>query len=94
MQDLSHHFRFFGKKCRDKITGFQGVGASVCFDVYGCIQTCVTPPAAPDKDLPKSCWFDNNRLEIVDATPVMDMPAFMSAPVQRDAPGGFEKPDR
>jgi hypothetical protein len=93
---IDHHFRFLGFECRDKITGFAGVGASVAFDVYGCIQTCLTPKAVKAaKEQPQSIWFDNNRLETVSKRRVME-PQFM-APIIRapqDRPGGFAKPSR
>lgn len=90
--DMQHHFRFFGKKCRDRVTGFEGVGSSICFDLYGCVQTALCPPAVKDApEQPKSCWYDNNRLICLDDTPVMDLPKFMSEPIARDQPGGFVK---
>lgn len=95
--DFKTHFRFLGLKCRDRITGFIGVGASVCFDAYGCIQTCLTPAFDKKKHekIPESGWFDNNRLEVVDKKLVQPLPEFMKTVTPaRDAPGGFDKPTR
>lgn len=92
--DFQHHFRFLGKKCRDRITGFEGVGASVCFDAYGCIQTCLTPAKGKDGKLSDSHWFDNNRIEAVSQKVIQPIPEFMSAPKAVDTRGGFDKPTR
>lgn len=93
--NFEHHFRFIGLKCRDRITGFEGVGSSVAFDVYGCIQTCITPPHKKgEKEPPTSCWFDNNRLVVVDKKLIQPLPDFLNAPTARDTPGGFAKPAR
>lgn len=98
-KNFEHHFRFLGLTCKDRITGFVGVGASVCFDAYGCIQTCLTPPVVKGKSIDdaKSAWFDNNRLEIVSKKQVQPLPDFLMAPkdvVATDARGGFDKPAR
>lgn len=100
--NFEHHFRFMGLRCRDRITGFVGVGASVCFDVYGCIQTCLTPAHKEGAEkLAASHWFDNNRIEVVSDEQVQPLPDFLTAkplggqlPPARDAPGGFDKPAR
>lgn len=92
--DFNNHFRFLGRECRDRITGFSGIGASVCFDVYGCIQTCLTPPAGKDGKLGDSHWFDNNRIETTSKKQVQALPEYMAAPKAKDARGGFDKPSR
>ena len=35
-----------GLQVRDKVTGFAGVCESVSYDLYGCIQGVVRPPAS------------------------------------------------
>lgn len=101
-ESIQHHFRFLGFKVRDRITGFVGIGASVCFDVYGCIQTCISPPMNKEGKLDHGQWFDNNRLELLDkkqAQPLHEniarlIPAEPPAVKRRDAAGGFDKPAR
>jgi len=65
-----------GLKAKDKVTGFKGVITSVCFDLYGCIQVAITPPAKSDADdLKNGHWFDINRI-IASTDRVMDSPNF------------------
>lgn len=95
MTDVSHHLRFLGFKCRDKITGFEGVGSSVCFDLYGCIQTSLTPPHKEGAEkFNAGHWFDNNRLEIVPDTVRIMEPQFRLTPPAEDRPGPADRPAR
>lgn len=64
-----------GLKVRDRVTGFEGVVASVCYDLYGCIQAVVSP-AVKDGELKDGRWFDVKRLEVLDTVPVMELPDF------------------
>lgn len=54
-----------GKKGRDKITGFEGIITTVAEHLYGCKQIALTPPAKENvtQDI---CWFDEDRVEIVE----------------------------
>ncbi len=92
--DFENHFRFLGRKCKDRITGFVGVGSSVCFDVYGCINTCLTPPIGKDGKPSDSHWFDNNRIEKVSDKIVQPLPEFLAVPKAIDPRGGFDRPAR
>lgn len=95
-----NHIDLLGKKARDRITGLQGVISSVCFDLYGCVQAGISPPVDKDGKLVDSRWFDVNRLEIVDETRVMPVPAFAIEPPKYGATpsthshGPAEKPAR
>ena len=53
-----------GYRAKDKITGFSGVVSSVCFDLYGCIQVALSPPANDKGEIPEGRWFDVARIEI------------------------------
>lgn len=83
--------KLLGLNVKDRVTGFTGVVASVCFDLYGCVQAVVTPAASKDGGkIEESRWFDTKRLEALSDTPVMDVPHFgelRAVPVA----GGFEK---
>ena len=68
-----------GKKATDKVTGFEGIVTSVCFDLYGCIQCIVCPSVGKDTKLGDSHWFDSKRLKI-SGKPVMEVPIFDSVP--------------
>jgi hypothetical protein len=77
MDILSRHVEILGKKVRCKVTGFEGVASSVCFDLYGCVQVAVSPPIK-DGDIKDGRWFDIQRLDIVTAERVMPVPSFES----------------
>jgi hypothetical protein len=81
---------YLGYRAKDKVTEMEGVITSACFDVYGCVQLALTPPAKDGK-LGDSAWFDLKRLE-VDTTSerVMPSPRFFDMPVGEEV-GGYEK---
>ena len=66
---------WLGMRVRDRVTGFQGVVTSCCFDLYGCVQACIAPSASGDK-LESGFWFDVKRLESLSEERVMDLPDF------------------
>jgi len=65
-----------GLRCRDKVTGMEGIVTSITFDLYGCIQAILHPGLDSDGKVSETFWFDQNRLEIVNDNPVMDRPDF------------------
>jgi hypothetical protein len=81
-----------GKKATDRVTGFSGVIASVCFDLYGCIQAVITPKAGENGELADGRWFDVSRLEVIDDTPVMDQPDFVAGDIAQGLHGPADKP--
>lgn len=85
-----------GRRGKDKVTGFEGIIASACFDLYGCVQVVLTPPKADDGKLPDGHWFDVARIELLPGEPVMrrpDFAALASEPEVYDR-GPAEKPMR
>lgn len=52
----------FGKKAKDKISGFEGIITGKCFYITGCSQYLLQPPAK-DGDFKEGHWFDEGRLE-------------------------------
>lgn len=58
----------FGKLCRDKITGFEGVCTGRTVWLYGCDQYCLTPRVEENKsnELKDGKWFDDGRIEIIE----------------------------
>ncbi len=86
------HLNMLGLKVKDRITQYTGVIQSVSFDLYGCIQGAVAPPVDKDGKLPTSIWFDLNRLEVVDDTPVMELPNFDVGRVAEGRQGAADKP--
>lgn len=79
---MKQHFKLFGLRVKDCVTGFTGVVTTVSFDLYGCVQAIVTPEIAFDKpsELAASQWFDMKRLEAIGKEPVMPVPAFDVVP--------------
>ena len=53
-----------GCKVTDKVTGFKGVASSISYDMVGCIQAFIAPPAAKDSTIPEGRWFDCVRLDV------------------------------
>ncbi len=96
MKDLE----LLGLKVRDRVTGFSGIVSSICFDLYGCVQGVVSPPVDEKGALPDGKWIDTSRLEVLDASPVMEVPGGRFAvtrsasPTAAAYPGPAEKPAR
>jgi len=65
-----------GLRAKDKVTNCEGVITSVGFDLYGCVQVAITPPAKADGDLPDGRWFDVNRIDFPKDERVMPVPDF------------------
>ena len=72
-----------GATVEDRISGFRGVVTGRAEYISGCRQYCVVPPAK-DGELKGVLWFDEDRLETVDAPKVvLARPAAVEPP-----PGG------
>lgn len=82
---------YLGYKATDKVTGFSGVVTSVCFDLYGCVQAIITPPAVDGKDLQTGSWFDINRLAL-SGERVMPVPDFGDIAPENYQKGAAHKP--
>jgi hypothetical protein len=80
-----------GYRVKDKVTGFEGVAASICFDLYGCVQAAVTPAMKEPGKLEDSRWFDTSRLDVMSDAPVMEPPSFPMEKEAKEASGGFGK---
>lgn len=61
---VSTTLSLLGRRAEDKITGFEGVITSVCFDLYGCVQAVISPAIDKDGKLKEGAWFDVKRLTI------------------------------
>ena len=92
--NLNKHLNLLGLSVEDRVTKFRGVVASVCFDLYGCIQAVVNPGIGEDGKLQDSQWFDVNRLRVIDEKPVMERPKFEWTPetVSAGQKGPAERP--
>ena len=86
------HIDLLGHKAVDAVTGLKGVVTSISFDLYGCVQALVTPPAA-DKNNTDATWLDVGRLKISRGKRVLPIPAFnVAGPVADGEKGPAEKP--
>lgn len=92
MSEINHHLGQLGKRGRDKVTGFSGVITSIGFDLYGCVQAVINGGLKTDGSFSDQIWFDVNRIEIIDHTPVMEQPNFESGRVAEGKKGAAEKP--
>lgn len=86
------HIDLLGAKVKDKVTGFEGVVTSVSFDLYGCIQAVVTPPAGDGKN-PDGRWFDIGRLITLEFSRAMPVPNFGYINIANAEKGPAEKPE-
>lgn len=89
---IKKHMQLMGHRVEDKVTGFRGIVASVCFDLYGCVQACINPGMDKDGKLQDSHWIDVSRLKVTTDTPVMEVPDFDFGPVAEGKRGPAEKP--
>ena len=56
--------RYFGMKCRDKVSGFEGVCIGCTTSMYGSDQYALETKAKKNKS-GKVGWFDEGRIEII-----------------------------
>ena len=86
------HFELLGKKGKDAVTGFSGVITSLSFDLYGCIQVVITPPADKKDGVKNGQWFDVTRVEITNHTLVIPLPDFAEGYIAMGKKGAAVKP--
>lgn len=89
---IQKHLEMLGLRAKDKVTGFEGVVTSVCFDLYGCIVATLTAPADSAGFVQDPRWYDVSRLELVGMKPVMNRPNYDFGPVAEGLKGAAEKP--
>lgn len=92
-ENIKKHIELLGMKTKDKVTAFKGIVTAISFDLYGCVQAVITPEIDKDGNIPGGQWFDVNRLEILNSSPVMSVPDFLSDIIQsRGEQGAADKP--
>lgn len=91
--NIRKHLAMLGLVVTDKVTGFRGVVTSVAFDLYGCIQTIVTPAVGKDGKQEESRWYDIQRLTVIHAIPVMTPPDWDFGSIAEGEKGPAEKPN-
>lgn len=85
LMKLKDHFALLGFTVRDVVSGYEGVAESISFDLYGCVQIAIRPPAPKPEngkmaEYPDGRWFDAKRLKGVSLLPVMEVPTFETEP--------------
>lgn len=87
---MNNYMKLMGLKCKDMVTGFEGIVSSISFDLYGCVMVVLTPIVGKDGKKEDGHWFDAKRIKVLGNKPVMAVPDFRVAPgVER---GPAEKP--
>ena len=79
-------------KCKDSVTGLEGVITSMSFDLFGCVQAIVHPGLDDKGVIKDTLWFDVTRLEILSTEPVMKQPDFTQGYVAEGKKGAADKP--
>lgn len=92
MSTTDQYLQFLGKTVKDKVRGTTGVVISVCFDLSGCVQAAIAPPADKDGKTTDANWCDVQRLSEVDGERVMPLPTFKHQETQAGPNGAMEKP--
>lgn len=55
----------FGKKAKDKISGFEGIITGKASYMYGCDQYLISPKIGADGSHRQGVWFDEGRIEVL-----------------------------
>ena len=93
MTNLEKHIDLLGMRVQDRVTGFSGVVASICFDLYGCIQAIVNPGMDKDGKMQEQHWFDVRRLKLTSRDPVIERPNYAHGYQAEGRQGAAEKPN-
>lgn len=89
--NINKYLNMLGRRAKDRVTGFEGVVASIHFDLYGCIQATLSPPIDGDGKKRDAGYFDVCRLDVT-SEPVMERPNWEFGPVAEGKHGPAEKP--
>ncbi len=77
----------FGKRAKDKITGFEGTITAKCYHMYGCAQYLLMPTIDKDGKKREGEWFDEGRIEVFEqAINVSDVMAEKNGCESREHP--------
>lgn len=58
--------KLLGKRCRDYVTGFEGICVGLTEWMYGCSQYILQPKAQSDSKKNSACFFYEKQLSVVD----------------------------
>ena len=69
--------QLLGYGAEDQVTGFRGRVTCISFDLYGCIQAVLTPPAGENGKQEDARWYDVSRLKVTSKKRCMPVPEFV-----------------
>lgn len=61
-----------GDKVKDVITGFEGIATGWLQYIHGCKRLLIAPPVDKDGKLLDGQWFDEQRVELIEAREIPD----------------------
>jgi hypothetical protein len=82
---MTKQFQFSnGDRVKEKVTGFSGIITGICFYLTGCTQYLVTPPSKDGMTKSDAQWYDEGRLELMEAAvvDVSNVSADIPAPIR------------
>ena len=92
---IKKHLDLLGYKVKDKVSDYEGVVASISFDLYGCIQADVRPMGLnKDGHLIQGSWLDVSRLKVVSKKPLMTQPDFELGDIAKGKKGPASLPSK
>lgn len=81
-----------GDKCRDTVTGFEGIATVRSEYISGCARVGLQPVVDKDGKIPDAQHFDEPMLTVVQAQQISGLPSDKGGP--RDAPSQHKAPVR
>ena len=81
-----------GDKCRDRVTGFEGVATIRSEYISGCARVALQPPVDKEGKIPECQHFDEPMLTVLQAQHLAALPSDKGGP--RPAPSQHSAPVR
>jgi hypothetical protein len=81
-----------GDKCKDNVTGFEGIVTVRSEYISGCTRVGLQPPVGSDGKIPEAQYFDEPMLTLVQSAACAAMPSDRGGP--RDVPRQHSAPVR
>lgn len=81
-----------GDKARDVVTGFTGIITGHAEHISGCDTYGLQPPVNDKGESVEIRWFDENRIEVLQAAAVTIVPVAKDRPLHRATGGPQDAP--
>lgn len=88
---IKKHVDLLGCIGKDLVSGLEGVVTSISFDINGCVQAVITPPAK-DGEYKSGTWLDVARIKTWPKDIEMDTPDFDKGYIAEGKKGSADKP--